>query len=128
MHKRKPYAVVIITVIGFSFAVVQLFAFDLLGYRGESPGGALLIVELFPSLLAQLFLGDELAHAIRPFMVVCLAPFGMKSARHDNRVRVETSKPPVCACRCGWVHSSNGFCTSSRSSGFCPWRDVPTLL
>ena len=62
MHKRKPYAVVIITVIGFSFAVVQLFAFDLLGYRGESPGGALLIVELFPSLLAQLFLRYESGH------------------------------------------------------------------
>ena len=44
--------------------VVKLFAFDLLGYGGEGPDGALLIVQLFLRLLAELFAGDEFRHEV----------------------------------------------------------------
>ena len=47
---------------GFSFAVVELFAFHPFRHRGKRPGGALLAVELLAGLLAQLFLRDELLH------------------------------------------------------------------
>ena len=39
--------------------VVKLFAFDLLGRGGESPGRALLAVQLLPRLFAELLAGDE---------------------------------------------------------------------
>lgn len=49
----------------FSLAVVLFFAFNLLRHRGKRPSGALLVIELFPGLLAQLFLGNELLHIRR---------------------------------------------------------------
>ena len=35
--------------------------------------------------------------------------------------------PPICADRCAWVHSSNGSCTASMSSGFFPWKACPAF-
>ena len=61
---RKAHAVVIITVMSFSLAVVELFAFNLFCHRGKRPGGALLAVELLAGLLTQLFLRDELLHSL----------------------------------------------------------------
>ena len=65
-HSKKTHAVVVVTVMGLSFAVVQLFAFDLLRHRREGPGCPLIAVELLAGLLAQPFLRDELLHSFIP--------------------------------------------------------------
>ena len=45
-------------------AVIEFFAFDLFGCGGESPGGALLIVQFFTGFLTELFAGDEFRHGV----------------------------------------------------------------
>ena len=42
----------------------KVFAFDLLGHGGEGPSGALLTVQLFSGLLAELFTGDKSRHGV----------------------------------------------------------------
>lgn len=67
MDTRKTHAVVIITVMGFSFAAVRFLAFNLSGYRGEHPADAVFAIELLASLFAQFLSGNKPGHTIIPF-------------------------------------------------------------
>ena len=53
MRKKKSSVVIIVTIRGFSFSVVELFALDLFGYRAEAPCRSLLGIELLTRFFAH---------------------------------------------------------------------------
>lgn len=71
-------------------AVVKFFAFDLLGRGGESPDGALLVVQLLACLLTELFARDEFRYEVHILLSIAaeMHNFQALTIRLDKQISV----------------------------------------
>ena len=87
---KNAHAEVILPGMSVFLTVVKFFAFDLFSRGGESPNGALLIVQLFACLLTELFTRDEFRHEVHILSSIAakMHNFQVFTIRLDKQISV----------------------------------------